>query len=1166
MNLFNPLINKIVDWQQDDSPAFQIDGFSPAIWPFFLTYLTSTSFKKLGHKDHVIICPSIDIAENLYSSLKKNITTHEICYYPGSESSPYTYILSSEKNLYTRFKALDKIVYSNLPKIIVCTFEGPILNSIPKSLFEEHSIDLEVSDIVAPHELARKLVSIGYSSSTTVEEPGTFAQKGEIFDIFPTSGFPVRIHYFDDMLEEIFAIDLVTQKTNRSTSYKTLHLCPSPNILSNSEFRGCLRENIPMPGPQFKAKFEKRKHIFSTLAQNQLFENYPVYSSLFFKNEARLLDYLDPQNTLITVLESSSTYQNTTEYLELLRSEFEQCNNDSNSDQILPKPNNLYSCSLLDELKCFKRIEVDKLPIISKLGGDLKSSISLKIENAKMFLLRHVSTTGDKFQFLKDALVFLKEFFKYSGHILISTNSTSSKNEIKYLFEQNEFSSDLLHRIEFIDFELNEGFFYSAEKLLLLTDGDLFTKKQRKIKKSAIKKIDLFAEQLSTMKKGDYVIHNTHGIGEYQGLESLDIGDNKTDYIVILYEGNDKVYLPVYKMNLIQKHADSNANLKVANLRSNKFKALKERAYKSVKKLAFDLLRLQAERQSSSAYAFSPPDHHFNEFELAFPFEETPDQMQAIENVISSMQNHLPMDHLVCGDVGFGKTEVAMRCAFKAVLDKKQSAILVPTTILALQHYNSFCERFKDFAVNIEFLSRFKTPKETKAIKEDLLQGKIDIIIGTHKLLSDTVKYKDLGLVVVDEEQRFGVGHKEKLKLLKSSVDFLTMTATPIPRTLQLAFLGIRDLSLIQTAPPRRQSIKTYIIQEDPYTIKTAIEKELSRGGQVFYVHNRVNDMEIFLANLRELVPKAKIIMAHGQLPERELEKRVNAFYAGSYQILLSTTIIESGLDIPNANTMIIDRADTFGLSQLHQLRGRIGRSEKKAYAYFVIPKHNKLNAQAEARLKALHTYADIGSGFSLASCDLEIRGAGDILGGEQSGHIEAIGLELYTELLKETIQEIKGEKKVISKDIEISTPFAAYIPNHYIDDSSMRLKYYKKLSNCSSIVDLNNYMDEISDIFGIYPQELSNLFTLFESKIYLQNCGISTIQVAGKVISIKFDQNILQNNLELRNKVVETFISRPKVYRFTPDYKVIYSHKTIVEQQDLVKFSKNVAEQIMSC
>ncbi|MCK6595934.1 MAG: transcription-repair coupling factor, partial [Bacteriovoracaceae bacterium] len=776
----------------------------------------------------------------------------------------------------------------------------------------------------------------------------------------------------------------------------------------------------------------------------------------------------------------------------------------------------------------------------------------------------HINPTLSKSEFIKESLNFLQKEFKHSGLITFCSYTDGSKQEIKHLIELLGWSEDLKNRTRFEQYRMDDGFWYEPEKTIVISDADLFAAKKNKTQKKKSIDVDLFAEQLATLKIGDYVIHSEYGVGEYLGLESLEIGGEKSDFLILKYSENDKVYVPVYKLNLIQKHADSHAGLKVDSLRTNKFTALKARAKISVKQLAFDLLKLQAERQMSQAYAFSEPDHLYKEFELAFPFDETPDQTKAIEAVLENMQKPVPMDHLVCGDVGFGKTEVAMRAAFKAVEDKKQVALLVPTTILALQHYNSFVKRFKDFPIKIEFVSRFKTAKESKEIFNRTEAGHVDILIGTHKLLSDGLRFKDLGLVIVDEEQRFGVGHKEKLKLLKSSVDFLTLTATPIPRTLQMAFLGLRELSLIKTAPPKRQSIKTYIIKEDEYTLQMAIKKELQRGGQVFIVHNKVNDMEQFVANIRDLVPEAKIVYAHGQMSEKELEDRVSAFYNGDYQILIATTIIESGIDIPNANTMIIDRADTFGLAQLHQLRGRIGRSDKKAYAYFVIPRFKDISGIAQKRLHALQTYADMGSGFNIANVDLEIRGAGDILGASQSGHIEAIGLELYMELLKEAIQEIRGERKIIKKDIEIQTPFPAFIPNHYIKDSMDRLKNYKRISNCETLGQLEALREEFEDIFGVFPEEIHNLFTLLEVRIHLQTIGLKSLSVAGNNLILKFDKSVFETHTELRDKVVQYFLSRPKVYQFTPDFKVIYSHKDLIRQSDLIRLSKEIAEQII--
>lgn len=1168
MSHFNSLLQKILDWDEHHIAPLFLYGANAEQWSFIFNSFLRESAKLFLKKSQLIIAPSNDDAEDFYNSLQlipgqENI---ELLFYPGLEASLYSGVISSEKSFYERLEVLSRLNRLDKSKtkfILISSFEAISLKIPPREFFNEFSFNIKQDDIIAPIDLAKKLVSMGYSSATSVEEPGTFIQKGQIFDIFPVGAEAVRLSYFDDLIESIYPIDLDTQKTIRERSLAHVCLSPAAGILAHHDFPVTLRENLPMPGPSFKNKFEFRKALFNRLSDGLLFENYPAYTPLFFKKPETIFDYLSLEQTQVSVLNASECARAFLELSETMRVEFENSEDNINNENILPHFSKIYDFSFIEHLNDKKVILLDQLNLNMSFG-EVSDTVDLRLITTKTFLNQHINPALSKPDYIVAALTFLKKHFEFQGKIYFSSYSDSSKKEIQHLIDLQNFPNDLKKRIEFLPFRVSEGFYYENEKFLIISDGDLFAAKKNKTQKHKKVDLDLFAEQIATLKKGDYVIHSEYGVGEYLGLEALDIAGDKSDFLVLKYAENDKVYVPVYKLNLIQKHADSAAGLKSDSLRTNKFQLIKARARTSAKTLAFDLLKLQAERQSSSAYAFSPPDHLYKEFELAFPFEETPDQARAIEDVLECMQKPVPMDYLVCGDVGFGKTEVAMRAAFKAVEDKKQVAILVPTTILALQHYNSFSKRFKDFPVRIEFISRFKSAKESKEILEKVEKGQVDILIGTHKLLSDKLKFSDLGLVIVDEEQRFGVGHKEKLKLMKASVDFLTLTATPIPRTLQMAFLGLRDLSLIKTAPPRRQSIKTYVIKEDELTLQAAIQKELVRGGQVYVVHNKVNDIEQYAANIRDLVPEAKITFAHGQMSEKELEDRINAFYNGTYQVLIATTIIESGIDIPNANTMIIDRADTYGLSQLHQLRGRIGRSDKKAYAYFVVPRMREISTIAQKRLHALQTYADMGSGFNIASVDLEIRGAGDILGATQSGHVEAVGLELYMELLKDAINEIRGERKLLKKDIEILTPFPAFIPNHYISDPGERLKQYKRLSNCESHSLLENIKDEFQDVYGIFSEELSNLFTVLETRIYLQTLGLKSVQVGGTAITLKFDRQFLDSNTDLRDRVVNFFISRPKIYQFTPDYRVIYNQKTTVTQNDLLKFSRGISEHLI--
>lgn len=1163
MSDFNSLVNKSLELFKT-SNSLKLSGISFDLWSFI--YPNFFKSKDLFSSSDVYVCKSEDQAEELYNRVKN--TTNNVLYLPGIGEGSYTSIVQSESSLFYRYNTLQKILDLNKEAtsfIIITNFQAINLKLPPIEHFKDSSIQLSISDIISPEELSSSLIGIGYKNTPTVEEPGTFSKKGEIFDIYPLNSSPIRIHYFDDMVEEIYAIDLETLKTNKSISFDSVELAKSPYGVLNDATSLNLRSQLRKFPISHKNKNNIRNNIFEKLSSNMLFENYPLFFQLFFKSHSLLTDFL-PENSIFHFFDKDEAEKDFYLDLDLINENYQENLIDENSDEVFPDPNLLFLNSI--QLNNYKQFIINDLNIEADLHSNLDKNVNFYTEPTNIFFRKYFQGVSEnKFDFIKNLINTVYSKLKVDGFLYILYKNDSTKEEIKYLLNENLPNNFISNNVKFLNISLHKGFYYPSENLFFLSESDLFSEKVRKTKKSRSKvNQDLFAEQISTLKEGDYLIHKTHGVGKYLGMESLKMGEHENDYLVILYADNDKVYVPVYKLNLVQKHADNLNEVRVDSLKSKKFDSAKSKAKGSVKKLAFDLLELQAKRKTRQGYAYSAPDHMFKEFELNFPFEETPDQLAAIDDVLDDMQKPTPMDRLVCGDVGFGKTEVAMRAAFKAVLDKKQVAILVPTTVLAFQHYNSFMKRFAEFPVNIEFISRFKTTKQVNEILERLKDGKVDIVIGTHKLLGSKIKFLDLGLVVIDEEQRFGVAHKEKLKLLKETVDSLVMTATPIPRTLQLSFLGIKELSLIRTAPPKRQSIKTYIIKDDGKTIKTAIEKELSRGGQVFIVHNRVNDIDEYASYIRKLVPNANIVIAHGQMAERELEKKIKDFYEHKYDILISTTIIESGIDIPSANTMIVDRADMYGLSQLHQLRGRIGRSDKKAYAYFIIPSNRNLSTIAAKRLKALQTYADMGSGFNLATSDLEIRGSGDILGAEQSGHIANIGLELYMELLKEAINELKGENKHQNTNLEIQTPFAASIPNNYIGDTGLRLKYYKRLSNTTSLDELDDIIDEINDQFGLAPEKVKNLYTILKSKISVINLGLTSIKVQSKSIVLNFNKEELETDEYLRNKVVSFFMQRPKVYKFSPNYSVNCSFKEKITPETLLEFTNYIAQQIEAC
>ncbi|MBT5094914.1 MAG: hypothetical protein HOM21_11750, partial [Halobacteriovoraceae bacterium] len=652
---FGSLSNKLEDWHKGNQKSLKAFGVTPNQWAFLLLSLLQGSKDSFAADNQILVCPTPEIADDLYELFKGRLESHSVLSYPGLENSPYGGIVSSERNLMQRFRVLYQLTQEQAsPNLILTTKEALLHKCPPATFFESGHLKIEISDVVSPEELAGKLFDLGYQSAPSVEEPGTFSHKGEIFDIFPTNSFPVRLHYFDDMIEAIFKIDPNSQKSLKNQTLESLVVAISPACLARSEYSTVLRNHIPKPGPSFKAKFENRKHIFELLSSRILFENYAAFAPLFFDRPATLCEYLDSNNTVLTFLEADSGSQNTIEYFEEIRAEHEENIESLDSESILPKPSFLYQLESGELYEKFKTLKLNHLEMTSQFDEGFDDRLVFNLENSKIYLNRSANPALKKAEYLKSLFEALKIEFKYDGQLVFSLSHENSRAEIEHLMELFEYPSSLKERTEFIRFPLSEGFYYPNEKTLVLTDSDLFSLKKKKTKTNFHQNVDLFAEQLATLKVGDFVVHNDFGIGEYLGLETMEVGGSSSDFLIIEYASNDKIYLPVYKMNLIQKHADSAASVKPDNLRTNKFKNLKDRAKDSVKKLAFDLLKLQAERESAQAFAFSPPDHYFKEFELDFPFQETVDQLGAIDRVLHDMQKLRPMDHLVCGDVGFG--------------------------------------------------------------------------------------------------------------------------------------------------------------------------------------------------------------------------------------------------------------------------------------------------------------------------------------------------------------------------------------------------------------------------------------------------------------------------------------------------------------------------------
>ncbi|HSE84226.1 MAG TPA: transcription-repair coupling factor, partial [Thermodesulfobacteriota bacterium] len=780
--------------------------------------------------------------------------------------------------------------------------------------------------------------------------------------------------------------------------------------------------------------------------------------------------------------------------------------------KVTPKIEELYLTEgqFEDEVSKFQRIHVEDIEITEE-GLD-----RIKFDTEK------VEVREEGFDSLFDAVSEKISEWQAEGlEVVIVLQTETESKKIRNIFTEHGIKD-----VQIKTGNLASGFVFPEANLVVVTEKEIFGEK-KKVKPHQIKDIpSVFITSFSELKPGDYIVHVDFGIGIFRGLKRLKLGNTEGDFLQCEYQGGDKIYVPVDKLKLVQRYVGGK-NPRIDKLGHSNWKRVVKRVKKATENIAKDLLRLYAERRAQRGFRFSKRDKAFREFEFSFPYEETPDQEAAIEDVMKDMETPRPMDRLICGDVGFGKTEVALRAAFKAVMDGKQVAFLVPTTLLAYQHYMTFTERLKGNPVFVEMLSRFRTDREQKEIFKKLEDGTIDIIIGTHKLLGGKVKFKDLGLVIIDEEHKFGVSHKEKLRDLKKTVDVLTLSATPIPRTLQLSLTGIRDISLINTPPEGRQSVETYVYQFGRDIIQRAIKRELERGGAVFFIHNRIENIFNIAEEVRKLAPEARIDVTHGRMSEEKLEQSILKFIRGETDVLVTTAIVEAGLDIPRANTLIVNDAHTFGLADLYQLRGRVGRSESKAYAYFLIPSISSLTPDAKRRLKAISEIKELGSGFKLALSDLEIRGAGNIFGTEQSGHIGDVGLELYLEMLDRAIKELKGEETEIEYEPEIKVNLPAFIPDDYISNEAERLLFYKEISAVLSEKELGEIRSELKDRFGEMPEPVLNLLKVVGLKLVMKN--------------------LLVERLDIRDgEAVMSFLPKSPLYhRFAPSgkYRIIYEN-----------------------
>jgi len=931
-----------------------------------------------------------------------------------------------------------------------------------------------------------------------VSSPGEFSLRGGILDIYSlTESDPVRIELFDTDIDSIRTFSIEDQKSLEKIS--TVNIGPATELLLEplhvNRMTDLLEEGLRTSLDRMKSEKSKNlllqnvgsevEQLKSGLKIDTIFK----YSSLSYDNPASLLDYL-PNDGLV-FLDEISRIQEIASSLE--NEELEWFTN------------------LLDEGEIVHDVQLS-FSFNQLMTASKKSMVYMSL------FLRHVPHTNPQNiinftckqmqNFHGQMNVFKAEterWKKANYSVVILGPDEERMSKLRRVLEDYDIeaaeltntSSILEGKVQIAKGNLHAGFELPMQKLVIITEQELFNKKT---KKSTRKQKISNAERIknySELKIGDYVVHVNHGIGKYLGIETLEINGVHKDYLNIRYQGSDQLFVPVDQIDLVQKYvASEGKEPKLYKLGGNDWKRVKSKVQSSVQDIADDLIKLYAEREASKGYAFSPDGDLQREFETSFPYNETEDQLRSIAEIKKDMERERPMDRLLCGDVGYGKTEVAIRAAFKAIADGKQVALLVPTTILAQQHFETIRERFQDYPVTIGLLNRFRTRKQQTETLKGLKAGTVDIVVGTHRLLSKDVQYHDLGLLIVDEEQRFGVTHKEKIKHLKANIDVLTLTATPIPRTLHMSMLGVRDLSVIETPPENRFPVQTYVMEYNGVLVREAIERELARDGQVYFLYNRVEDIARKAEEISTLVPDARVVYAHGRMTEQELETVMIGFLEGEYDVLVSTTIIETGVDIPNVNTLIVHDADKMGLSQLYQLRGRVGRSNRVAYAYFTYRKDKVLTEVAEKRLQAIKEFTELGSGFKIAMRDLSIRGAGNLLGAEQHGFIDSVGFDLYSQMLKEAIdQKITIEPTTEKQQVEIDVQVDAYLPDSYISDGHQKIEMYKKFRGVSSLEEVAELKEEMVDRFGDYPIEVEYLFEIATIKVFAQMSKVDSIK-----------------------------------------------------------------------
>lgn len=996
----------------------------------------------------LIVASDENRAQQIYSSLVELFEENMVHFFPVEPLLETQAAVSSLDELSQRLDAMSFLLTKQ--KGIVISTPQALQYPLPAAIkFKANSLTLKVNQVCNLSKICDFLVRCGYKRDDLVANPGEFALRGDILDIYPINiAYPYRIEFFDDEIDNIRTFNPVSQRTKDSLTEVVIE--PADDQLDK------LYQN------------EDYTTILDYLTESGIicFDDIRAIRQNIVQIDARNRDYLAHEtstNIKNSRLDFTSIFNQIVQ-AKIYSSLFQVSVNDLKIDQLL----NLHT---REPQQFFSQMSLIK----NELSVYELQQQTVIIQADNLVRAKQIKST----------------FADYGIDITIAAENRLIPNKRQIIVDN-----------------FNQGFVLPRINLVYLTEHDLFNRQPHIHKK--IKSLEN-AQQIRSYQElnpGDYVVHINHGIGIFEGIKTLESNGQKGDYITITYRNHDQLFVPADQLGVVQKYVASDGKIpKINKLGGNEWAKTKCRVQEKIEDIADELLAIYAHRATEKGFAFLPDDELQRDFEAAFPYLETPDQIKAIREIKLDMQKEKPMDRLLVGDVGFGKTEVALRAAFKAIDSGKQVAFLVPTTILAEQHYATMLERFKDFPVNVAMLCRFQTEKEADEIATNLSNGKIDIVVGTHRILSRDIKFKNLGLLIIDEEQRFGVKHKEKLKKLKNNIDVLTLTATPIPRTLHMSMIGVRDLSVMETPPANRYPIQTYVTEETPNIVREACLRELARNGQIFFLHNKIQDIDQKVAYLSQLIPEARIEYIHGRMSERQLEDIMLRFTQKKFDILVTTTIIETGVDLPNVNTLLVENADTYGLSQLYQLRGRIGRSSRLAYAYFLYKRDKVLTEVSEKRLNAIRDFTALGSGFKIAMRDLSIRGAGNILGKQQHGFIDSVGYDLYAQMLDQTIKQKRGDKVCHKTNAEVRINLEAYIPTEYISSQKQKIEFYKKIKHANNVKAIDDIADELIDRFGTYPKSVENLLNIATIKVLADTAQILSITNIDKKIDIVLDQ-----------------------------------------------------------